>query len=76
VLAEIGCDRVDYSLWDLGAAGAVEEDSGVAVYGLRQRRELRANVGEVEGDGSELFGGRHGNRLIVTWGCLVVRIPG
>ena len=51
VVAQVGGDGVDHALRDLRSARAVEERGGVAVHGLRERRKLRADVGEVEGSG-------------------------
>ena len=42
-LRQIVADGVDDALWDLGAAWAVEKDSRIAIYGLRQGRKLRAD---------------------------------
>ena len=60
VVAQIVGDGVDDALRDLRSAGAVEECGGVAVDGLGERGELGADVGEVEGGGRGVFGGRHG----------------
>src|SRR5438105_3021925 len=44
-LRQIIADGVNDALWNLCAAGAVEKDGGVAVYGLGQGRKLRSDPG-------------------------------
>ena len=53
VAAQVAGDGVNHALRDLRSAGAVEEDGGMSVDGLGESGELRADIGEVEGGGSE-----------------------
>ena len=43
VMLQIIGDRIDNTLWNLSSARPIEERCGMAVNGLRERRELRAN---------------------------------
>ena len=51
VARQIVGDGVDHPLRHLRAAGAIQKNGGMAVHRLCERRELRANPGEIEGSG-------------------------
>src|SRR5205823_6221159 len=47
-LLQVTCNGVDYALWNLSSAGTVQKCRGVPINGLRERRKLGTNPGEVE----------------------------